>query len=107
MGSILQIGFLERVLKQRPDFSVSMVLEGIDKLIQFYTGMPTYESFIAFSNYLKPKALHLQAWRGSETLDARSTESSLQKILFAASQAYQYATNCCCSNQVKVRVRIF
>ena len=38
--------------------------------------MPTYESFIAFSNYLEPKALHLQAWQRSETSDSRSTENS-------------------------------
>ena len=77
-----KIGFLERALKERPEFSVSTVLEGNDKLTRFYTGMPTYESFMAFSNYLEPKALHLQAWRGSETSDDRSTESSLQRKPF-------------------------
>ena len=44
--------------------------------------MPIYESLIAFSNYLEPKALHLQAWRGSQTLDNRSTESSVQRKPF-------------------------
>ena len=43
------------------------MLEGNDKLTRFYTGMPTYHSFVAFVKYLEPKALHLQPWRGSET----------------------------------------
>ena len=30
-------------------------------------GMPTYNSFVAFVNYIEPKALHLQPWQGSET----------------------------------------
>lgn len=72
-----KIGLLETALKERPEFSVSTVLEGNDKLTRFYTGMPSYESFIAFAGYLEPKALHLQAWRGSETSDNR--ESSRER----------------------------
>ena len=30
--------------------------------------MTTYDSFVAFVKYLEPKALHLQPWRGSETV---------------------------------------
>ena len=61
------ISRLEASLHQRPEFSVSTMLEGNDKLTRFYTGMPTYNSFVAFVNYIEPKALHLQPWRGSET----------------------------------------
>ena len=46
---------------------MSTILKGNDKLTRFYTGMPTYNSFVAFVNYIEPKALHLQPWRGSET----------------------------------------
>ena len=46
---------------------MSTILEGNDKLTRFYTGMPTYDTFVAFVKYLEPKALHLQSWRGSET----------------------------------------
>jgi len=53
------ISRLEASLHQRPEFSV---LEGNDKLTQFYTGMPTYNSFVAFINYIEPKALQLQPW---------------------------------------------
>ena len=87
-----KISLLETALKERPEFSVSTVLEGNDKLTRFYTGMPSYESFIAFASYLEPKALHLQAWQGSETSDNR--ESSKEKNLLIASPACQYPTNC-------------
>ena len=46
---------------------MSTIRKGNDKLTRFYTGMPTYNSFVAFVNYIEPKALHLQPWRGSET----------------------------------------
>ncbi|XP_065914421.1 uncharacterized protein [Dysidea avara] len=62
-----RINLLETLLHQRPEFSVSTILKGNDKLTRFYTGMPTYNSFVAFVNYIEPKALHLQPWRGSET----------------------------------------
>ena len=63
-----RISLLEAALHQRPKFSVSTILEGNDKLTRFYTGMPPYDSFVAFVKYLEPKALHLQPWRGSETV---------------------------------------
>ena len=47
---------------------MSTILDGSDKLTRFYTGMPTYDTFVAFVKYLEPKALHLQPWRQSETV---------------------------------------
>ena len=32
------------------------VLKGNDKLVCLYTGMPTYDSFVAFVEYLEPKS---------------------------------------------------
>ena len=61
------ISRLEASLHQRPEFSVSTMLEGNDKLTRFYAGMPTYNSFVAFVTKIKPKALYLQPWRGSKT----------------------------------------
>jgi len=43
------------------------ILEGNDKLTRFYTGLPTYNSFIAFVTYLEPKAMELRPWNGSKT----------------------------------------
>ena len=50
-----RISLLQTALKERPEFSVSTVLEGNDKSTRFYKGMPSYESFITFSSYLEPK----------------------------------------------------
>ena len=35
-----------------------------------YTGLPNYEVFCVLCEYLKPKALRLRWWRGSETMQA-------------------------------------
>ena len=71
-----QISLLEAALHQRPEFSVSTN----DKLTQFYTGMPTYDTFVAFFKYLEPKALHLQPWRGSETVMLDNEVISIEEL---------------------------
>ena len=63
------------MLKDRPEVSVESVLKGNDRLTRFYTGMPTYDSFVALTEYLEPKALQLRAWRSGET----STSSNLDR----------------------------
>ena len=62
------ISVLEEKLKDRPEFSVEAVLKGNDRLTRFYTGMPSYDSYLALAEYLEPKALQLRAWRSSETI---------------------------------------
>ena len=54
----------------RPEFCVDSILKDNDKLTRFYTGMPTYESFMAFVDYLQPKALKLTPWNGTHTKEA-------------------------------------
>ena len=49
-------------LQLRPEFCVRMMLEGNDKLTRYYTGLPTYNSFVAFVEYLTPKAVALTLW---------------------------------------------
>ena len=56
-------------LQLRPKFSVRIMLEGNDKLTRYYTGLPTYNSFVAFVAYLTPKAVALTLWNGSNTRD--------------------------------------
>ena len=43
------------------------VLKGNDKLVCLYTGMPTYDSFMAFAEYLAPKASEMISWNSSRT----------------------------------------
>ena len=62
------ISVLEEKLKDRPEFSVEVVLKRNDKLTRFYTGMPSYDVFLALAEYLEPKVLQLRAWRSSETI---------------------------------------
>ena len=59
---------------------MSTILEGNDKLTRFYTGMPTYDTFVAFVKYLEPKALHLQPWRGSETARLDDEVISIEEL---------------------------
>ena len=51
------------------EFRVETVLEGNDKLTHYYTGLPTYDSFAAFVQYLAPKVVALTPWNGSNTRD--------------------------------------
>lgn len=43
------------------------VLKGNDKLVRLYTGMPTYDSLMAFVEYLEPKASEMISWNSSRT----------------------------------------
>jgi len=45
------------------------MLEGNDKLTRYYTGLPTYNSFVAFVENLTPKAVALTPWNGNSTRD--------------------------------------
>ena len=77
-------------------------LEDNGKLTQFYTRMPSYDSFMAFSSYLESKAVHLQAWRGNDTSDSRSRESSMDR------KPYHYFSSLSMCNQlfaVLIRLR--
>ena len=49
-----------------------VVLEGNNKLTRMYTGMPTYDSFLAFVEYLEPKANRMISWNSSKTKELSS-----------------------------------
>ena len=53
-----EVAILKSVLT-RPEFCVDSILKDNNKLTPFYTGMPTYESFMDF---LQPKGLKLTPW---------------------------------------------
>ena len=54
------------MLLERPELDVRL-LENNDRLTRFYTGMPTFDSFLALVEYLTLKAKELRAWKGSST----------------------------------------
>ena len=70
-----EVAILKSELTRRPKFCVDSILKDDDKLTRFYTGMPTYQSFIAFVDYLQPKALKLTPWNGTHTKEAVIDES--------------------------------
>lgn len=43
------------------------VLKDNNKLTRLYTGMPTYDSFLAIVDYVEPKAKEMIAWNSSRT----------------------------------------
>ncbi|XP_065891719.1 uncharacterized protein [Dysidea avara] len=57
---------LRSMLLERPELDVRL-LENNNRLTRFYTGMPTFDSFLALVEYLTPKAKELRAWKGSST----------------------------------------
>lgn len=61
-----EICILEVALSEVKPLDVS-VLEGNDKLVCLYTGMPAYDSFMAFVEYLEPKASEMISWNSSKT----------------------------------------
>ena len=70
---------LEEKLKDRSEFSVETVLKGNDRLTRFYTGMPSFDSYLALAEYLEPKALKLRAWRSSETIMSSNIDEPCQR----------------------------
>ena len=65
-----KINELEKQMKERAEFSVEIILEGNDKLTRFYTGMPTYDSFLPQQSKLK--ALQLRAWKRGAVRQAQA-----------------------------------
>ena len=47
-----KITVLEKKLMDRPEISIETVLKGSDKLTRFYTGLPTYDVFLALVEYV-------------------------------------------------------
>ena len=78
-----KISMLEKRLKDRTEISVETVLMGNDKITRFYTGMPTYDTFLALVEYLEPKALQLRSWRSGETSTSNTMDGSHQKGSFS------------------------
>ena len=75
-----KISDMERSLNGKVELCVEKILLGNDKLTRYYTGLPSYGSFVALAEYLEPKALHLQSWRGgSETGISSANEGDLQQ----------------------------
>ena len=61
-----KICMLEAALLEVKPLDVA-VLKGIDKLVRLYTGMPTYDFFMAFVEYLELKASAMISWNSSRT----------------------------------------
>ena len=61
-----EIIVLRTMLSEKAEFSVQ-VLEDNDRLTRFYTGMPTYDSFLALADYLEPKVKGMRSWKGNST----------------------------------------
>ena len=60
---------IERVvLVQTAQFNVEMIKNN-DRLTRYYTGMPTFDSFIALVEYVEPKTKDLISWNGKYTKD--------------------------------------
>ena len=57
---------LRTMLSEKAEFSVQ-VLEDNYRLTRFYTGMPTYDSFLALADYLEPKVKGMRSWKGNST----------------------------------------
>ena len=56
----MEISHLRASLLTKPEFDIELLKDN-DKLTRFYTGMPTYNSFIAL------KAKEMRVWKGSGT----------------------------------------
>ena len=62
-----EVAALRSALLSRLEFSVETLLKGNDKLTRYYTGLPTYDSFMVFADYLQPKAQKMIPWNGTNT----------------------------------------
>ena len=62
----MEISHLRASLLTKPEFDIELLKDN-DKLTRFYTGMPTYDSFMALVEYLEPKAKEMRVWKGSST----------------------------------------
>ena len=62
----MEIGHLRASLLTKPEFDIELLKDN-DKLTRFYTGMLTYDSFMALVEYLEPKAKDMRVWKGSST----------------------------------------
>ena len=70
-------------LQSRPEFSVNTKLKGNDKLTHYYTSLPTYDSFVAFVQYLTPEAAVLTPWNGSNIRDIPIINQTISDKLFS------------------------
>ena len=76
----------------RAQFDID-VIKNNDKLTRYYTGMPTFDSFMGLVEYLTPKAKNLISWNGRYTKDnsnmahhfarAKFSDISIANQLFA------------------------
>lgn len=77
------------VFAPRSQFNIEIIKDD-DKLTRYYTGMPTFDSFMALVEYLEPKAKCLITWNGKYTSEvecyiprAKSLDLSIANQLFA------------------------
>ena len=53
-------------LSEKPEFDIQMLKDN-NKLTRFYTGLPTYATFLALVDYLEPIVKAMRSWKGSST----------------------------------------
>lgn len=78
------------VFAPRAQFDIDVIKDN-DRLTRYYTGMPTFDSFMGLVEYLTPKAKDLISWNGRYTKDtcnmdyhfARTSDISIANQLFA------------------------
>ena len=61
------------VFAPRSQFGIEIITDD-DKLTRYYTGMPTFDSFMALVEYLELKAKDLIAWNGKYTRESSDTD---------------------------------
>ena len=61
-----KVSKLETTLSHGTALDVT-VLKDNNKLTRLYTGMPTYDSFLAIVDYVEPKTKEMIAWNSSRT----------------------------------------
>jgi len=73
-----EISVLKAALLERPECDVTMINRN-NKLTRYFTGIPTYNSFVALVDYLNSKARAMRAWKGSSTSSAEKQYASQQR----------------------------